>query len=36
MKVTKGTWRMHEQCVLGSLSSSTAQEPGNEDIAYLT
>ena len=30
MQVTKGTWRMHEQCVPGSLSSSPAQEPGNE------
>ena len=30
MQVTKGTWRMREQCVLGSLSSSPAQEPGNE------
>ena len=30
MQVTKGTWRMHEQCVPGSLSSSPAQQPGNE------
>ena len=30
MQVTKGTWRMREQCVPGSLSSSLAQEPGNE------
>ena len=30
MQVTKGTWRMREQCVQGSLSSSPAQEPGNE------
>ena len=30
MQVTKGTWRMHEQCVPGSLSSSPAREPGNE------
>ena len=30
MQVTKGTWHMHEQCVPGSLSSSPAQEPGNE------
>ena len=30
MQVTKGTWRMHKQCVPGSLSSSPAQEPGNE------
>ena len=30
MQVTKGTWRMREQCVPGSLSSSPAQEPGNE------
>ena len=29
MQVTKGTWRMREQCVPGSLSSSPAQEPGN-------
>ena len=32
MQVTKGTWRMREQCVPGSLSSSPAQEPGNEAI----
>ena len=30
MQVTKGTWRMREQCVPGSLSSSPAQEPGNK------
>ena len=30
MQVTKGTWRMREQCIPGSLSSSPAQEPGNE------
>ena len=30
MQVTIGTWRMREQCVPGSLSSSPAQEPGNE------
>ena len=30
MQVTKGTWRMREQCVPGSLSSSPEQEPGNE------
>ena len=30
MQVTMGTWRMREQCVPGSLSSSPAQEPGNE------
>ena len=30
MQVTKGTWRMCEQCVPGSLSSSPAREPGNE------
>ena len=30
MQVTKGTWRMREQCVPGSFSSSPAQEPGNE------
>ena len=29
MQVTKGTWRMREQCVPGSLSSP-AREPGNE------
>ena len=28
MQVTKGTWRMREQCVPGSLSSSPAREPG--------
>ena len=32
MHVTKGTWRMREQCVPGSLSSSPAREPGNEAI----
>ena len=30
MQVTKGTWRMRKQCIPGSLSSSPAQEPGNE------
>ena len=30
MQVTKGAWRTREQCVTGSLSSSPAQEPGNE------
>ena len=30
MQVTKGTWRMRKQCVPGTLSSSPAQEPGNE------
>ena len=30
MQVTKGTWRMCEQCVPGSLSSSPAREPGNK------
>ena len=30
MQVTEGTWHMRKQCVPGSLSSSTAQEPGNE------
>ena len=30
MQVTKGTWRMREQCVPGSVSSSPAQEPGNK------
>ena len=30
MQVTKGTWRMREQCVPSSLSSSPAREPGNE------
>ena len=30
MQVTKGTWSMREQCVPGPLSSSPAQEPGNE------
>ena len=30
MQVTKGTWRIREQCVPGSLSSSHAWEPGNE------
>ena len=32
MQVTKGTWRMHEQCEPGSVSSSPTQEPGNEAI----
>ena len=36
MQVTKGTWRMHKQCVPGSLSSSLAQEPGNEATATHT
>ena len=35
MQVTKGTWRMREQCVPGSLSSSHAREPGNEASAHL-
>ena len=30
MQVTKGAWRMREHCVPGSLSSSSAREPGNE------
>ena len=30
MQVTKGAWRMRKQCVPGSLSSTPAQEPGNE------
>ena len=30
MQVTKGTWRMREQCVPGSLSSSPVREPGKE------
>ena len=30
MQVTKGTWRMREQCVPGPLSFSPAREPGNE------
>ena len=35
MQVTKGTWHMCEQCVPGCLSSSPAQEPGNEaSVAY--
>ena len=35
MQVTKGTWRMREHCVPGFLSSSPAQEPGNEaSVAY--
>ena len=32
MQVTKGTRRMHEQCVPGSVCSSPAQEPGNNAI----
>ena len=35
MQVTKETWRMREQCVPGSLSSSPAQEPGNETIVIV-
>ena len=34
MQVTKGTWCMREQCVPGSLSSSPAQEPGNEATPF--
>ena len=30
MQVTKGAWRLREQFVPGSLSSSPASEPGNE------
>ena len=30
MQVIEGIWHMREQCVPGSLSSSPAQEPGNE------
>ena len=30
MQVTKGIWRMREQSVPGSLSSSHARESGNE------
>ena len=30
MQGTKGIWRMREQCVPGSLSSSHVREPGNE------
>ena len=30
MQFTKGTWRMCEQCVPGSLSSYPAQQPENE------
>ena len=36
MQVTKGTWHMHKQCVLGSLSSSPAQELGNEATLDVT
>ena len=35
MQVTKGTWRMREQCVPGSLSTSPAQEPRNEATTLL-
>ena len=35
MQVTKGIWRMREQCVPGSLSSSSAQEPANKAGVYL-
>ena len=35
MQVTKGTWRMREQCVPGSLSFSPAREPENEASAYI-
>ena len=34
MQFTKGTWRMREQCVPGFLSSSLAQDPGNEANMY--
>ena len=36
MQVTKGTLRMREQCVPGSLSSSPAQESGNEATVTCT
>ena len=36
MQVTKGTSRMREQCVPGSLSSSHALEPGNEAMLSAT
>ena len=35
MQVTKGTWRMREQCVPGSLSSSPTQELGNEATCHV-
>ena len=35
MQVTKRTWRMHGQCVPGSLSFSPTQELGNEATVYL-
>ena len=35
MQVTKGTWHMCEQCVPGSLSSSPAQESGNEAMCLV-
>ena len=28
--ITEGTWRMREQCVAGSLSSFSAQKPGDK------
>ena len=34
MQVTKGTWRMCEQCVPGPLSSSHIWEPGNEATVH--
>ena len=36
MQVTKGTWCMRKQCVLGSLSSSPTQELGNEATLDVT
>ena len=36
MQVTKGTWRMCEQCVPGSLFSSLTREPGNEATLFQT
>ena len=36
MQVTKETWSMREQCVPGSLSSSSAQEPKGLHIQPLS
>ena len=34
MQVTKGTWRMREQCVPGSLSSSPLESLGTRLVQY--
>ena len=36
MQVTNRTWQMHKHCVPGSVSSSPAEEAGNEDRSDFT